>query len=73
MKEVDFYEANLKKAYFNNSVLTQTIFNKANLTDADFRGARDYFINLRETNIKKAKFSMPEALALLYSLEIIID
>jgi fluoroquinolone resistance protein len=73
MKEVDFYQANLSKANFTDAVLTQTTFNKANLTQADFRGSQDYFIDPRETNIKKAKFSMPEALALLQALEIILD
>jgi fluoroquinolone resistance protein len=73
MKEVDFYEANLSKSNFTDSVLSQASFNKANLSQADFRGALDYFIDPGETNIKKAKFSMPEALALLQALEVILD
>lgn len=70
--EADFYEADCLKASFIGSVLSGTTFNKANLSEADFRGATQYNINPLETRIKKAKFSMPEAMALLDSLNIIL-
>jgi uncharacterized protein YjbI with pentapeptide repeats len=72
IKEADFYETDLKKSSFTGSILTHTTFNKANCTEADFRGAMDYTIDVRETNIKKAKFNLPEALTLLHSLDIIL-
>ena len=73
MKEVDFYEANLSKADLSESLLTHATFNKTNLSGADLRGAKEYFIDPRLCNVKKAKFSMPEALTLLNSLEIVLE
>lgn len=73
IKEVDFYEANLSKAIFTGSNLSKTNFNKSNLSQADLRDAFDYFIDVKETNVKKAKFNLPEALNLLRGLEIDLD
>ena len=73
MREVDFYEANLSKAEFSGSLLEGAVFNGANLTAADFRGAQDYSIDLRVTNVKKAKFSIPEALNLLKALDVSLE
>lgn len=53
-------------------MLLGTSFNKADLSEADLTGSTNYFIDVRYTNIKKAKFSMPEAMSLLTSLEIVI-
>jgi uncharacterized protein YjbI with pentapeptide repeats len=73
IKEADFYEATLTKAEFSESNLSQTSFNKANLAGADFIDATGYFIDPRVTNIKKAKFKLPEALSLLQSFEIVLE
>ena len=73
IKDVDFFEANLSNANFSESILSGTTFNKGNLTGADFRGALDYYIDPRVTNIKKARFNLPEALSLLSAMEIIIE
>ena len=73
LKDMDFYEANLSKANFSESILTGSTFNKANLSGADFRGAQEYYIDSRQTNIKKARFSLPEALGLLSAMEILIE
>ena len=73
MKEADFYECNLTKAVFTDSSLEAAVFNKANLSQADLRGAIHYSIDLKETNLKKAKFHLPEALSLLKSLDIILE
>jgi hypothetical protein len=43
------------------------------LTKADFRKAFNYGIDFKFNNLKKAKFSLPEAIALLTSLDIILD
>jgi fluoroquinolone resistance protein len=72
MAEVDFYEAQCVKVSFQGSMLYGTTFNGANLSEADFRGATEYSIRVLETNISKAKFSMPEAISLLDSLNITI-
>lgn len=72
-KEVDFTETNLAEGNFQETDFEKTIFFKTILTKADFRGATNYYIDARLNNIKKAYFSLPEALALLNSLDIIID
>ena len=40
------------------------------LTEADLRGARNYHVAPGENVLTKAKFSLPEAISLLYSLDI---
>ena len=71
--EVDFSDANITKASFCDTILKNAQFLNANLSEADLRGARDYFIDVRATKVKKAKFSMPEAMALFDPLEIIVE
>ncbi len=73
MLEVEFSDAQLSKAILNRCMLRGTTFNKANLQEADLRGSTEYDIDVRYTNIKKAKFSMPEAMNLLNSLDIFIE
>lgn len=73
MMEVEFSESQLVKASINHCMLRGASFNKANLGEADLRGSTEYYIDVRYTNIKKAKFSMPEALALLSSLDITLE
>jgi fluoroquinolone resistance protein len=73
MMEVEFWDSQLAKSSLTGCMLRGSAFNKADLSGADLRGSTDYFIDVRFTNVKKAKFSMPEAMALLSSLEIIID
>ena len=48
-------------------------FSKTNLSGADFRGARNYYIDVRNNNVKKARFALPEAMSLLGSFEVIIE
>lgn len=73
LKEVDFYECKLGKSSFGGSTLTSSNFNKSDLGQADFRYALKYEIDVRYTNVKKAKFSLPEALGLLAALDIEIE
>jgi fluoroquinolone resistance protein len=72
-KEVEFIETDLSGADFSNTDLETSRFFKTNLSDADFRGAINYFVDAKNNTIKGARFSLPEALVLLDSLEIIID
>ncbi|MBT3241131.1 MAG: pentapeptide repeat-containing protein [Chloroflexi bacterium] len=73
-KEVDFSEAVLKGANFLNSDLAGSIFNQTDLTQANFVGAKNYSIVPGVNKLKGTKFSMPEAMSLLYSMEIeIVD
>lgn len=70
---VDFRDADLSKANFGGSDLEESIFINTNLSEADLSEARNYQIKPGQNNIKKAKFSLPEALSLLYNLDIIIE
>ena len=73
VKDSDFGEADLSSGDFKNTDFEKTRFFKTNLTGADFKGARNYFIDIKNNNIKKAKFSYPDVLTLLNSLDIIIE
>lgn len=44
-----------------------------NLTKADLRQAKNYSIRPDSNKIKKAKFSLPEAMLLLYGLDIELE
>lgn len=71
-KEVIFIEANLEHAQFSGTDLEGSIFSNTNLSKANFETAINYSINPFENNVKKAIFSMPDAISLLGSLDIII-
>jgi uncharacterized protein YjbI with pentapeptide repeats len=69
-QNADFSDASLVNACCTNSDFTNTRFSSTNLSGADFRGARNYNIPVTSNKIAKAKFSLPEALSLLSSLDI---
>jgi fluoroquinolone resistance protein len=71
--EALFTGANLSKADCTETDFRNSQFNGANLSGADFRRARDYFIRPDSCNLKKARFSLPEATTLLYGLDIVLD
>jgi fluoroquinolone resistance protein len=73
VKDSDFTEADLTRADFKYSDLENTRFFKTNLSAADFKGALNYQIDVTNNVIKKARFSLPEAVALLHNLDIIIE
>lgn len=68
--EVDFREADLSKVNFRGSDLAKSLFGNTNLADADLSRARNYQIDPGNNTLKMAKFSLPEAMALLYSMDI---
>lgn len=68
--EVDFTEANMSDADFSGTDLASSVFLHTNLTKANFVGARNYLIDVKENTLKKARFSLPEAISLLRSFEI---
>ena len=70
---VDFREADLRQADFSGSELTDSLFLHTDLREANFSKARNYSLAPAENNLKKARFALPEALALLYGLEIVLD
>jgi fluoroquinolone resistance protein len=69
-KEVDLSEANLSQADCTYTDFAGSQFRHTDLTEADFTGATNYAINPQLNTLKKTKFSLPEALSLLYSLDI---
>lgn len=71
--EVNFSESNLKGANFRKTDLEKSIFQQTNLEGADFVGASNYFIPPELNRLSKAKFAMPEAMSLLYSMDILIE
>ncbi|MFH1524227.1 MAG: pentapeptide repeat-containing protein [Chloroflexota bacterium] len=70
--EVDFRDADLSKVNFQGTDLARSLFGNTNLTEADLSQARNYAIDARNNIIKQAKFSLPEAMALLYSMDIVL-
>lgn len=71
-KDVDFADADLTQADFTRTDLADSRFFHTNLTEADFTGATHYAISATLNTLKKTKFSLPEAMALLYGLDIIL-
>lgn len=68
--EVDFSEIDLRKADFSDSDLERAIFRNSDIREADFSKARNYTLSPQLNKIKGAKFSLPEAMSLLYSMDI---
>jgi fluoroquinolone resistance protein len=71
-REVDFSDANLSQANCTFSDFASSRFSNTNLTEADFTGASNYSISASHNILKKTKFSLPEAMSLLYSLDIVL-
>ncbi|AKG54000.1 McbG-like protein [Dehalogenimonas sp. WBC-2] len=72
-KEVDFIETDLSNGTFTKTDFENSLFFRTNLSNADFRGAKNYSIDARNNTLKKTRFAMPEALALLDGLDIILE
>jgi uncharacterized protein YjbI with pentapeptide repeats len=69
-EDVDFREANLTLADLTYTDFTGSQFLRTNLSNADFLAATNYNISILSNNVKKAKFSLPEAISLLRNLDI---
>jgi len=72
-KEVDFSDALLRQADCTHTDFTDSRFCHTDLTEADFRSASNYHIPPHTNTLKNARFSLPEAMALLYALDIQIE
>lgn len=72
LREVDFSDADMKKASLDSSDLQHATFRGTDLTEADFSTAKNYEIDPLHNKIKKAKFSLPEAVGLLSGLGIVL-
>lgn len=73
LKDTRFREAKLRRANFSDCDLEGAEFGQCDLRDCDFRQARNYRISPLENQIKKAKFSLPEAISLLQDFGIELD
>jgi fluoroquinolone resistance protein len=73
LKDCVFTDTNLSKSILKNCDFQKTLFHNSNLTLADFRGSKNYFIDIRSNNVKKARFSLPEATNLLLPFDLVID
>ncbi|HUV26684.1 MAG TPA: pentapeptide repeat-containing protein [Anaerolineales bacterium] len=68
--DVDYREADLSRADFSGSDLSASLFMHTNLSEANLSRARNYAIDPGLNELKEAKFSLPEAMSLLYSMNI---
>lgn len=69
-KEVDFRESDCTEANFTYTDFAESLFGKTNLSAADFSEAINYNIDIFNNVIKKAKFTLPDAISLLKYLDI---
>lgn len=72
-KDVDFSEADLTEANCTGTDFTESRFLHTDLTQTNLRGAMHYAIDATANTLKGTKFSLPEALSLLYSLDIELE
>jgi uncharacterized protein YjbI with pentapeptide repeats len=70
--DVDFREADLSKADFTDSDLSESLFLNTNLSKADLSAARNYHIAPEQNTLKDARFSLPEAMSLLFNMDIVL-
>jgi uncharacterized protein YjbI with pentapeptide repeats len=70
--DVDFRETDLSQADFSGTDLSESLFSRTNLTEADLSRACNYHIDPSQNVLKKARFSLPEAMSLLYGLDIVL-
>ncbi len=67
---VDFRETDLSQSNLSGTDFSESLFNQTKLIEADFRRAINYDINPSQNPLTKAKFSLPEAMSLLFSMDI---
>lgn len=72
-READFAETNFSEANLRETDFIAARFANTNLTKADLRQAKNYSIRPDSNKIKKANFSLPEAMLLLYGLDIELE
>ena len=73
LRDADFAGADLRSSIFFRCDLKGARFFGADLSSADLRGSFSYEIDPFRTKIKKARFSLPEAVSLLHGLDINLE
>ena len=71
-KNVSFEEADLSHANCAFTDFAESRFFHTNLTETDFTEARNYSIAANANTLRKTIFSLPEAMSLLYGLDIVL-
>ncbi len=71
-KQVIFEDADLTGADCTGTDFAASRFVRTNLTEADFVDAVNYAISAGLNTLHKTKFTLPEAISLLHSLDIIL-
>jgi len=71
--EVDFTHATIVKGDFTGSNFERAIIVNTNLKEADFSKAYNYYFNLKDNIVKKAKFTQPEVLNLLKPFGVVVE
>ncbi len=67
---VDFSEGKFIDANMEGTDFANRIFRNTNLENANFLSKKNYTISPSVNNLQNAKFDLPEAMTLLYSMEI---
>lgn len=70
--DADFSDAALTRAVCTGTDFTASRFTGADLSEADFTGATNYTIDATRCKLKRTRFALPEAIALLRGLDIIL-
>ena len=71
--DVVFSDADLTETDCTGTDFSESRFFHTNLTKADFRGATGYSIAPDQNTLRKTRFSLPEAISLLHSLDIVLE
>ena len=71
--DVDFRDGDFSNGSFADTDLKESAFMHTHLKSVNFINAINYRINPNENTINKAKFSMPDAVNLLYGFDIEIE
>lgn len=71
-ENVDFSEADLTGADCSYTDFLAARFQQTDLTGVNFEMSSNYAIDVYQNTIKKARFSLPEAVSLLNSLDIVL-
>ncbi len=70
--EALFSNTKMRYSVFDDCDLSQCQFHQADLSHADFRTSRNYFMNATTNTLQKTMFSLPEAVSLLANLNIVL-
>ncbi len=73
LSEAQFSNIKLKHAVFDDCDLAQCQFHQCDLSYANFTTSRNYYMNAETNNLRKAAFSLPEAVSLLANLDIVLE